>query len=418
MGNLNKTKVLLLTNKFPNGIVETFIEAELKALPDYIDLTIIPIQIRSSSGAKREIPANVGVDVLLEGNSKLAYPLKALQMVFSKAYWDEIGFRKKKGIFQFSDFITMAGYFGRAKEIADTLEKKYKKELQGGEVVLYSYWFATAAYAEMILNKKYGIRCVTRAHGTDVYEKHCLYEIMPGQEKALKGLTKVFVCSKNGMKYLQRKFPAYKDKIGYSYLGSQDYGFKPGDNRSEEFVVASCSRLVPVKRVHLLAKALATITDKKIHWIHIGDGAERDKVESIIKTFPKNIRITFTGNIPHDDVMEYYRDHAVNAFINVSESEGLPVSIMEVISFGIPVIATDVGGTNEVINKEIGRLLIVDFSSEIFAKEINDLIAMESSQYSQLRNKIRRFWEDNFSAERNYTKFYKEITDGQGKNGK
>lgn len=418
MENPNKTKVLLLTNKFPYGIVETFIEAELKALPDYIDLTIIPVQIRSSSGMKREISDDVKVDVLLEGNSKLTYPSKALQMLFSKTYWDEIGFRKRKGIFKISDYITIAGYFGRAKEIADTLNKKYRRELQEGGVVLYSYWFATAAYAEMILNKKYGVRCVTRAHGTDVYEKHCLYEIMPGQEKALEGLTKVFVCSRNGMKYLQGKFSTYIDRIGYSYLGSQDYGFKSGENRLEEFVIASCSRLVPVKRVHLLAEALATIKDKKIHWVHIGDGAERDRVESIIKVFPKNIRVTFTGNIPHDEVMEYYRDHDVNAFINVSESEGLPVSIMEVISFGIPVIATDVGGTGEVIDKEIGRLLVADFSTENLVKEIDDLITMEPSQYIQLRNKIRRFWEDNFSAERNYTKFYKEITDGQRKNDK
>jgi colanic acid/amylovoran biosynthesis glycosyltransferase len=413
MDNPNKAKVLLLTNKFPYGIVETFIEAELEAIPDGINLTILPTQIRSLHGTKRRIPDNIGVDVLLEGNPKFIYPLKALQMVFSKAYWDEIGFRKRKGIFKLSDYYTMAGYFGRAKEIADTIEKKYKKELQERRVVLYSYWFATAAYAEMILNRKYGVRCVTRAHRTDVYEKHCFYEVMPGQLLALEGLTKVFVCSKDGMRYLQDKFPAHRDKIDCSYLGTKNYGFRPGDNRSEEFVIASCSRLVPVKRVHLLAKALATITDKKIHWVHIGDGEEHDNIESIVKLFPKNIRVSFAGNIPHDAVMEYYRDHEINAFVNVSESEGLPVSIMEVISFGIPVIATDVGGTGEVVNNEMGYLLPNDFSAENLVEEINELIAMEPSQYIQLRNRIRKFWEDNFSAERNYTKYYKEITDGQ-----
>jgi len=49
--------------------------------------------------------------------------------------------------------------------------------------------------------------------------------------------------------------------------------------------------------------------------------------------------------LPHNDVLNYYASNPVDVFINTSSSEGLPVSIMEAMSFGIPVIATNVGGT-------------------------------------------------------------------------
>ncbi|NJK95527.1 MAG: glycosyltransferase [Bacteroidales bacterium] len=49
-------------------------------------------------------------------------------------------------------------------------------------------------------------------------------------------------------------------------------------------------------------------------------------------------------------------------FLNTSLSEGVPVSVMEALSFGLPVIATDVGGTGELINDEVGMLINPEIS--------------------------------------------------------
>ena len=407
MSEIQKKKVLLLTNKFPYGIVETFIEAELEAVPENIDLTIIPTQTHPASDQGRSVPKAVKVDNVFNNRPKYEYPLKAFQMMFSRAFRDEVRERKQKERVTFADRIHLIGYFGRAKQIADVVEAKYGSE----SVVLYSYWATEASYAEMLMKLRKDYKSVTRAHGTDVYDGHCAYGVIPGQRSAIAGIDRVYVCSRDGRDYLRTKYPESKDRITYSYLGTRDYGFKPGDNRSDEFVIASCSRLVPVKRVHLLAETLKSITDMKIHWIHIGDGAEREKIEVIAKTFPDNIRVTFTGNMPHDKVMEYYRDHDVNLFINVSESEGLPVSIMEVVSFGIPVVATDVGGTGEVVDRCIGDLIPKGFSVEELVALIRKFADMDTTIYKQLRDTTRHFWEENYSAANNYKKFYHEITD-------
>ncbi len=398
-------KVLLLTNKFPYGYTETFIEAELEAVPGNIDLTIIPTQPHSESDAGRQVPQNIKVDDFLSKRPKFEYPLKAFMMLFSRVYRQEVKERKKKAPVSVAERVHLIGYFGRARQIADALSVKYGNE----SVVLYSYWATEAAYAEKIIKKQLGWKSITRAHGTDVYDGQCTYGTIPGQRDAIAGIDMVYVCSRFGCGYLQKKYPESKDKITCSYLGTKDYGFKAGDNRGAEYVLLSCSRLVPVKRVHLIAEALKTITDKRIHWIHIGDGKERNKVEAIVKTFPENIRVTFTGDLPHYEVMEYYRDHDVNLFINVSESEGLPVSVMEIVSFGIPVIATEVGGTSEVIKGSFGDLIPKDFSTGELVALIRKYVDMDSKAYQELRKTARQSWEENYSAANNYKRFYLEI---------
>ena len=67
---------------------------------------------------------------------------------------------------------------------------------------------------------------------------------------------------------------------------------------------------------------------------------ERGRLEESIEKLHGNIKVDLMGNLPHEKVMSFYKDYAVNLFVNVSKSEGLPVSIMEAVSFGIPVRAT------------------------------------------------------------------------------
>ncbi|NMC40567.1 MAG: glycosyltransferase, partial [Bacteroidales bacterium] len=83
-------------------------------------------------------------------------------------------------------------------------------------------------------------------------------------------------------------------------------------------------------------------------------------------------------------------------FINVSSSEGVPVSVMEALSFGIPVIATDAGGTSEIVNNTNGRLIPVDFDPKDLAAIIENLVHDE--KYQGYRHNARKSWEENCMA--------------------
>ena len=276
-------------------------------------------------------------------------------------------------------------------------------------MTFYSYWLLEGAYAAALLQKGYNVKAYSRAHRVDVWDGMSAYGIVPSRNATLRTITSVFVCSQDGQIYLKSKNPQYADKFCVSYLGTQDYGWTPGDNREKEFVIVSCARIEPVKRVELLAEALKNIKDKKIHWVHFGDGSCRKKVEESIAELPGNIRVSLMGTTQHDDVMAYYCQNAVNLFVNTSSSEGLPVSIMEAISFGIPVIATDVGGTREIVNTDTGRLISADFSPEDLTAHIRDYIKKDSATYCADRKMVRKFWENNFAAKANYDSFYREM---------
>jgi glycosyltransferase involved in cell wall biosynthesis len=62
--------------------------------------------------------------------------------------------------------------------------------------------------------------------------------------------------------------------------------------------------------------------------------------------------------VTHDAVRDFYLTQPVDVFVNASTTEGVPVSIMEAMSFGVPVVATDVGGTGELVNSRNGALLV------------------------------------------------------------
>ena len=114
---------------------------------------------------------------------------------------------------------------------------------------------------------------------------------------------------------------------------------------------------------------------------------------------PSNIKFEFKGFVPNLEVLEYYGNNSIDLFINVSESEGIPVSIMEAISYGIPILATDVGGTSEIVTPQTGILIPKDFKPKGSALIINKLI---NKEIIFSRKEIRLFWEKHYNAKKNY----------------
>lgn len=119
------------------------------------------------------------------------------------------------------------------------------------------------------------------------------------------------------------------------------------------------------------------------------------------------------GNMENKDIMKLYSTQPFDLFINVSSSEGLPVSIMEALSFGIPCIATDVGGTSEIVIEGLtGNLLNCEFEVEDLANLIEKYISGENKKIS--RECCRKYWSENFQAKVNYNQMYKYIRDKEG----
>ena len=203
--------------------------------------------------------------------------------------------------------------------------------------------------------------------------------------------------------YAKKNFGQYKFSAYCSYLGTKDHGISKIKNEDGVIHILSCSNVVPVKRVSLILKSLLLIPDRPIQWTHIGGGKGFNALQQQLQQLPANLTVNLTGAITNREVIGHYLHHPVDIFVNVSASEGLPVSIMEAISFNIPVIATNVGGTNEIVTSESGVLLDPHFSAQELADQIVRVYEHKD------RFHPRRLWEEKFNAGKNYPRFISQI---------
>ncbi len=392
-------KVVIFTFSFPYGEGEHFIESELPVLASrFREVVVVPF-CGGGGGTRTELPDNVRVlEPLLESNSKVR--------------------RLAKGVFNFSPIVPFAldvlrnGLFLRPRALKRELGAAFLaryllshrtvRELVFAEKnILYFYWSVGAAYF-VPFGKPKG-PAVVRFHGTDLYEeRECNRGYIPFRKQLAACGAKLVFVSRQGLEYFVSRYPAAKDRSRVFRLGVFDRG-KSTRSKDGTLRIVSCSNAVPLKRIDLIIEAL-TQCRREVEWTHIGDGPELESLQAKASGLPANVRAIFAGRLSNKAVMEFYRRNPVDLFVNVSESEGLPVSIMESLSFGVPVLATDVGGTSELVSDDVGRLLPADLSAADLAGEIERFYAGHYSG-TELREAARRRWKERADAEKNYNEF-------------
>ena len=408
-------KIIIISDTFPYG-GEPFLKNELDFAKHVdADISILPIYNKTNSTHERYkdfkiININIRKNILI----KFKALFNSIYFLFKDLTLNDIN---KKFIYKLLKCV----YFSYTSEVDYLrIRKVLKKENLSANLVFYSYWMYKHAYIACRLKNSYiGSIAISRCHGYDLYEDRAPNSYIPFRKYILENLNTIFPISKNGEEYLKKRYSYLpNEKVIMSYLGTFDYGTNNTYLNENNTVlnIVSCSNLVKVKRVNLIIETLSQICEIKVNWTHFGNGELRDSLENLAKKkLLDNIQWNFFGHIENDKLMKIYKNKSIDLFLNVSSSEGLPVSIMEACSFGIPVIATDVGGTSEIIKDGInGYLLDKDFSTEDLKEKILRYYNLTDTEKTFYRNNSRKVWERNFNAEKNYKKFYKEIVEIKG----
>ncbi|MBE6063500.1 MAG: glycosyltransferase [Clostridium butyricum] len=411
--------LVLLTKIYPFDKGEEFIEDEITELSHAFDKVIlIATSTADNAVITRKVPENFEVHrikasfinkQIIKNSIKLFCTGKDKEYISHEEKNIVKGSLKKKIYLEY--FIAKGlSVYNECKEILNKIDISAYEGL-----TFYSYWLYDTALAAIKLNRLYNNKMkktVSRAHRYDLYADKNSMNYLPLRYYLLENIDAVYPCSKDGSNYLRRLYPKYSNKINTSYLGTRDHGVAEIKDRNE-YTIASCCHVSPVKRVDLLAKALKCLNDDsdlKIRWIHFGDGDGLDEIKTYVKENLTNINVDFKGNVKNTELMNYYKNEAINVFVNTSSSEGLPVSIMEACSFGIPIIATNVGGTSEiVIENKTGMLLDVDFEPEVLAEKIKNMALMSREDELNYRKRCREFWQEHFCGENNFKKFTSHI---------
>lgn len=405
-----KRRLLLLTRRFPfnRGEVaaESYLENEIGVLSTYFDEVLaVGTEAQPGDAPTCALPGNVTPLALGCGNTSkdkallavkgIAFPLLGGADV-REAYATESVHGIGKRVFR--------GYFAaRAKAKADVLAEELVRF--GFEPThIYSFWlYDTALVAAWLTGTYPCARAVARAHGYDLYADRTDVHYLPFRGYLLSKLSGVLPCSKDGEEYINANWPGHEGKVTTSYLGTREMPDKSGEPLTCPLRVVSCSRIVDVKRVPLLAKAVTLLDAEglRVEWTHYGDGPQLEEARAACSLLTHSTA-KFAGALPNDALLGEYTAKHFDVFVNVSSSEGLPLSIMEACGFGIPVIATDVGGTHEIVSDGVnGFLLPSDCGPEDVAAAIKRFVFLGKAEGSSMRRAARAVWERDFRLEAN-----------------
>ena len=160
-------------------------------------------------------------------------------------------------------------------------------------------------------------------------------------------------------------------------------------------------RLDHVKRIDLfLAMAkelLEQPTDKAWHFHVFGEGALEGSLKQIASTLNINHAVTFHGH--RRDIAGCLA--ALDAIVMCSDHEGLPMTALEAIALGTPVIAHNVGGLSPLLAGEAGGILVDDHSPTGYAEAVRQLL---QNNNVELKEKGMTRLREHYSAESNAVK--------------
>lgn len=282
---------------------------------------------------------------------------------------------------------------------AEALHQRIKARY--ADTVFYSYWFSQWTFILSLLKARHPeVPVATRAHGSD-YKEEQTGTTLAFRYFQLNTLNRILPVSTYAKRYLETKFRVPAAKINVNRLGlSAAQSMAPVD--AMELRLVSCSSLIPLKRVHLIAEALKAIS-MPVTWYHFGEGPGRAALEERIKTLPSHVAARLMGYVPNADFLRFIAETPVSFFINVSENEGIPVTLMEASRLGIPLVGTNTCGIPEIVTPQTGFLLPVDFDP----RQLADLVVAEHQKrdiYSQaFRENVVAWYNRHFTAASNYT---------------
>ncbi len=396
-------KILVcFTASFPYGMKETFFENELPFLAKQFEkILIIPVVNYSKDTATRALPSNVEFLSPTVSSSKMERIFKGLFNLSPLRPYLKDFFRGKVYI----SGKRMAQWFN-SMLLFRTAYKRFKLLVREGffipkETILYSYWGEAPLFTTSLTKKMLKI---VRMHRVDFYEE-VNNNYLPLRKKIYNSADILLPISEDISERLIKDYGVEKEKITISRLGVDNkYNLNECPPKNMDVIrIVSCSRVDPVKRIDLIWKILLNhFGNEQIEWHHFGDGTEYEKLKKIIheqSTMVPSVKVVFHGWTKQEDLFNFYQTHYVDCFLNVSESEGIPVSIMEAMSFGIPVIATDVGATSEIVNNKNGYLINVSFDN---TDVLSNILSVAKKDNILMRENAYITWRDKYQATANY----------------
>lgn len=225
--------------------------------------------------------------------------------------------------------------------------------------------------------------------GMNPFVRHAVLMI----EKILARYTDVYICVSKFVRDLGLKYHlAGPEKFITIYNGVEPKGAATRD-LTGGLRLSFVGRLAEPKKPELTIEALALLPleqKQKMKFIIVGDGPKRGVLERLAAD--RGVMVDFTGDLPREQAIQTISQS--DAFVFISSWEGLPYTILEAFSVGLPVIASDVGGVSEMVTSDNGILIKSNQPQEIseaIRKIAGDASLRDSMRTNALKNVGEKF---------------------------
>lgn len=404
-----KKRLLLVTEGFPFGESErSFLSEEVRQLSQSFDLFILA----------------------RDNKAELLYPIQGIQGVErfeTSSFWETgsphallniFDFTTVKEVFRLFTQKGANGFLGKCKELALyryhawEAEQKIRAIVEREKIdIVYTFWCTECTFAAISLKKTFPkLKVVTRFHGYDLYEERSKIGWQPFRKAIAARCDGLYFPSEMGRTYFWQHWGCGpEDKARICYLGS---GIpEPGEiKRKDTLQLISCSNMIPLKRIELIIDGLALLPNsEKVTWHHFGEGCECHNLEERAKeklSAGCSVQWVFHGYVKNTELISRYRELGAGLFITTSSTEGLPVSLMEAFSLGIPAIATAVGGIPEMVaDGDNGYLLPENVKADQVAGAIMKYLDLTEEQRQSMSQTAFSVWQEKFNAQKNAQRF-------------
>lgn len=289
------------------------------------------------------------------------------------------------------EIVTRAGLIERTvhepREFLATL-REFRPE------VLHAHFATEPTSMARQLAAELGVRFTFTAHGYDVYRR-------PPPDFAARAAAAgaVVTVSEANACHITKSFGVPPDHIRVIPCGVDTDQFRAQGERPKPPHVVCVARLNPVKNLGLLLEACAILKTRKVSFrcVVVGDGPCRIELETTRTQLGLENTVEFVGAAQQSGVLKWWRRATVGVL--TSESEGMPVSLMEAAACGVPVVATAVGGVPELVLDGVTGLLTQPGDSLGLAVALERLLR-DPETAARMGAAARRRAEEHFSVRR------------------
>ena len=421
--NTEAETMIFFSLHYPFHFTDSYLDEEINLLASKFKKVIV-ISSNTFSEEKRAVPSNVIV-YRFSPVVNLGLRTASLSLLGNPIFYKNIFqliFKHKIG-FSLLAVKELFAFYSRALSIRNFLEQVIEEQqVEKNKLLIYTYWMVESTMAAVLLKKETpSIKVISKAHSQDVYFERSPVKYHPFRKYIFEELNRLFFISDDARKYFIKKHGLTKkeeERISISRIGIDGANENYISQSSEQVLrIISVAYIQKIKRVDLIIDALALIKDVQIEWYHAGHSNQSETEFEELKKYATekllpllNISFSFLGKTAKEELFRLYQEKRFDLFLNVSETEGIPVSMMEAMSYSVPVIGTNVGGVAEIVVDSLNGFLLSPYpdANEVM-QAIKQFEKLSVEKKNALRENAFNTWDTKYNGKKNNRQFVQEV---------